>query len=110
MSSWSSRGSEVGDQFVRSGRYLVNPPLEFGGYKVATPLTAYPPYHLRCGTPASREVSTPELEERSRSGDSTYFVLSRFSLFRLSPVGWVRGWVPKGTLYIRMLYCNPFSR
>ena len=76
MSSWSSRGSEVGDQFVRSGRYLVNPPLEFGGYKVATPLTAYPPYHLRCGTPASREVSTPELEEGSRSGDSTYFVWS----------------------------------
>jgi len=30
---------EVGDQFVRSGRYLVNPPLEFGGCEVTTLLS-----------------------------------------------------------------------
>ncbi len=45
MSSWSSRGSEVGGQFVRSGRYLVNPPLKSGGYEVTT-LLVYLPYHL----------------------------------------------------------------
>jgi len=32
----------VGNQFVRSGCYLVNPPLEFGGYEVTTLLPTPP--------------------------------------------------------------------
>ena len=37
-----SRDIVVGGQFVRSGRYLVNPPLKSGGYEVTTLLVYLP--------------------------------------------------------------------